>query len=59
MALGGEDDDGEQVCLSESMQNLKNFQLIFAHPEALVENKAVMKLLKTTELQRRMRAIVV
>ena len=59
VALDGEDDDGEQVCLSEPLQNPKNFQLIFAHPEALVENKAIMKLLKTTELQRRMRAIVV
>ena len=59
VALDGEDDDGEQVCLSEPLQNLKNFQLIFAHPEAVVENKAIMKLLKTTELQRRMRVIVV
>ena len=60
VALDGEDDDGEQVSLSEPLQNLKNFQLIFAHPEALVdENKAIMKLLKWTELQRRMYAIVV
>ena len=59
VALDGEDDDGEQVCFSEPLQNLKNFQLIFAHLEALFENKAIMKLLKTTELQRCMRAIVV
>ena len=59
VALDGEGDDGERVCISESLENLKNFQLIYAHPEALVENKAVMQLLKTNEFQRRVRAIVV
>ena len=59
VALDGEDDDGERVCISEPLENLKNFQLIYAHPEALVENKAVMQLLKTIEFQRRVRAIVV
>ena len=59
VSLDGGDDDGERVCLSEPLENLKNFQLIYAHPEALVENKEVMKLLKTTEFQRRVRAIVV
>ena len=49
VALDEEDDDGEQVCISEPLENLKNFQLIYVHPEALVENKAVMQLLKTTE----------
>ena len=59
VSLDGGDDDGERVCISEPLENLKNFQLIYAHPEALVENKEVMKLLKTTEFQRRVRAIVV
>ena len=59
VALDGEDDDGERVCLSEPLENLKNFQLIYAHPEALVDNKAIMQLLKTEEFQRRVRAIVV
>ena len=59
VALDGEEDDREQVCISEPLENLKNFQLIYAHPEALVENKAVMQLLKTMEFQRRVRAIVV
>ena len=59
VALDGEDDDRERVCISEPLESLKNFQLIYAHPEALVETKAVMKLLKTTEFQRRVRAIVV
>ena len=59
VSLDGGDDDGERVCISEPLENLKNFQLIYAHPEALVENKEVMKLLKTTEFQRRVPAIVV
>ena len=58
-ALEGEGDDGERVSISEPPENLKNFQLIYAHPEALVEDKAVMQLLKTKEFQRRVRAIVV
>jgi len=59
VALDGEDNNREQVCISEPLENPKNFQLIYAHPEALVENKAVMKLLKSTEFQRRVRAVVV
>ena len=59
MALEGEDDDGERVSISEPLENLKNFQLIYAYPEALVEDKAVMQLLKTQEFQRRVGAIVV
>ena len=38
VALDGEDDDGEQVCLSKPLENLKTFQLTFAHAEDLVEN---------------------
>ena len=61
VVLDDEDDDGEQVSLSsaEPLESLKNFQLIFAHPEALVENKRVMKILKTPEFQNRLIAIVV
>ena len=43
-----------------ALENLvKEFQLIFAHPEALVGNKNVIKLLKTAEFKNRMKAIVV
>ena len=34
-----------------AIENLKEFQLIFAHPEALVGNKNVIKLLKTAEFK--------
>ena len=34
-----------------AIENLREFQLIFAHPEALVGNKNVIKLLKTAELK--------
>ena len=50
----------EQEGLAVSaIENLKEFQIIFAHPEALVGNKNVIKLLKTAEFQNRMKAIVV
>ena len=42
-----------------AIENLKEFQLIFAHPKALVGNKNVIKLLKTAEFKNRMKAIVV
>ena len=42
-----------------ALENLKEFQLIFAYPEALVGNKNVIKLLKTAEFKNRMKAIVV
>ena len=41
------------------IENLKEFQIIFVHPEALIGNKNVIKLLKTAEFQNRMKAIVV
>ena len=44
---------------SAQRENLKEFQLIFAHPEALEGNKNVIKLLKTAEFKNRMKAIVV
>ena len=42
-----------------ALENLKEFQLIFAHPEALEGNKNVIKLPKTAEFKNRMKAIVV
>ena len=44
-----------------AIANLREFQLIFAHPEALVGNKNVIKLLKTTDLEvkNRIKVIVV
>ncbi len=61
VALDGEDGDREEVEVSSSepMENLKNFQLVFAHPEAVVQNKRVIKVLKTAEFQSRLKAIVV
>ena len=42
-----------------AIENLREFQLIFAHPEALVGNKNVIRLLKTTEFKNRIKVIVV
>ena len=42
-----------------AIENLREFQLIFAHPEALVGNKDVIKLLKTAGFKSRIKAIVV
>ncbi|CAH3193079.1 unnamed protein product [Porites evermanni] len=57
---GEEEEKKEQEGLAFSaIENLKEFQLIFAHPEALVGNKNVIKLLKTAEFKHRMKAIVV
>ena len=42
-----------------AIENLREFQLIFAHLEALVGNKNVIKLLKTTEFKNRIKVIVV
>ena len=42
-----------------AIENLKEFQLIFAHPEALEGNKNVIKPLKTAEFKNRMKTIVV
>ncbi|KAK2554247.1 ATP-dependent DNA helicase Q-like 2 [Acropora cervicornis] len=42
-----------------AIENPREFQLIFAHPEALVGNKNVIKLLKTTEFKNRIKVIVV
>ena len=49
----------EEGLAFSALENLTEFQLIFAHPEALVGNKNVIKLLKTAELKNRMKAIVV
>ena len=56
----GEDVDEEEVSVSiESLESLQDFQLIFAHPEALVENKAIRKILKSSQFQSRLVAFVV
>ena len=48
--VGEEERKEEQEKLAFSaLENLTEFQLIFAHPEALVGNKNVIKLLKTAE----------
>ena len=47
------------ISSSEELENLANFQLLYAHPEALVESRQVLKLLKKEEFQNRIRAIVV
>ena len=61
VALDAEDTEVVHVSLStaETLESLKDFQLIFCHPEAVVENKRVLKIFKTTEFQRRIQAIVV
>ena len=41
------------------IENLKEFRIIFVHPEALVGNKNVIKLLKSAEFKNRMKASVV
>ena len=54
-----DDCDGEQLSPSSSLENPSECQLIFAHPEALVDNKGIIKLLRTAGSQNRMKAIVV
>ena len=51
-------EEQERLAFS-AIEKLKEFQLIFAHPEALVGNKNVIKALKTAEFRNRMKAIVV
>jgi len=60
--MGGEEEEErkEQEGLAfGAIENLKEFQLIFAHLEALVGNKNVIKLLKTAEFKNHMKAIIV
>ena len=63
VALDVEDAEDVVVDVSlgtvEPLESLKNFQLIFCHPEAVVKNKPVLKIFKTTEFQRRIQAVVV
>ncbi|XP_044168211.1 probable ATP-dependent DNA helicase RecS [Acropora millepora] len=49
----------QEVLAFSAIENLREFQLIFAHPEALVGNKNGIKLLKTTEFKNRIKVIVV
>ena len=41
------------------MKDFKEFSLVFGHPEVFVDNKNVAKLLKSKDVQRRVKAIVV
>ena len=63
VALDAEDAEEEVVHVSlstaELLESLKDFHLIFCHPEAVVENKRELKIFKTTEFQRRSQAVVV
>lgn len=63
VALDAEDAEEEVVHVSlstaEPLESLKDFHLIFCHPEAVVENKRELKIFKTTEFQRRSQAVVV
>ena len=54
-----EDMEKVSISSSEELENLMSFQLIYAHPEALVESRQVIKLLKKEEFQTRIRVIVV
>ena len=46
--------DIEEVSISssEELENLTNFQLLYAHPEALVESRQVLKLLKKRRISK-------
>ena len=44
---------------AEPLKSLRDFQLIFCYPEAVVENKRDLKIIKTTEFQRPIQAVVV
>ena len=63
VALDAEDAEEEVVHVSlstaELLESLKDFHLIFCHPEAVVENKRELKIFKTTEFQCRSQAVVV
>ncbi|XP_068723416.1 uncharacterized protein [Montipora capricornis] len=58
----GEEDEREEEqegLAFSAIENLKEFQVIFAHPEALVGNKNVINLLKTAGFKNRIKAMVV
>ena len=53
-------DIGEvSISSSEKLENLTNCQVLYAHLEALVESRQVLKLLKKGEFQNRIQVIVV
>ena len=57
-----EDGSDEEISLEvpvEMLQTSAHFDLIFTHPEVLVDNKKVSKLLKTTSFKEKIKAIVV
>ena len=56
-----EDDSEERSLVSVPLEMLRKeqFQLIFAHPEVMVDNKNVSKVLKSPAFKERVKAIVV
>lgn len=55
---GDEEERKEELDLAFSaIENLREFQLIFAHPEALVGNKNVIKLLNTAGFKNRIKGL--
>ena len=55
------DDDRDDVALNVPVEMLLNttYDLIFAHPEVVVDSKKVAKLLRTPDFKRKIQAIVV
>lgn len=56
-----EDGSDEEISLEvpvEMLQTSAHFDLIFTHPEVLVDNKKVSKLLKTTSFKEKIKAVV-
>ena len=52
-------DDGMSLDVPVEMLSSSHFDLIYTHPEVLVDNKKVSKLLKTPSFKQRVKAIVV
>ena len=55
------DDGGEDVSLTVPLETLLNttYDLIFAHPEVVIDSRKVAKLLKNHAFKRKLRVIVV
>ena len=55
------DDDGEDVSLTVPLETLLStcYDLIFAHPEVVIDSRKVAKLLKNPAFKRKVRVIVV
>ena len=55
------DNDGEDVSLTVPLETLLStcYDLIFAHPEVVIDSRKVAKLLKNPAFKRKVRVIVV